>query len=1012
VKWTRASAAWSGESLGNLPRILLLALLACLASCSLAHAQHYTFAQFGQADGLLNQDVSAIVQDGRGVLWVGTENGLFVADGSHFVRIESFRDATYGSVLAMHVDARGRVWVLGAKRLVFFKEDHALHLVSGIDLHLLFNDDVALSSLPDQPDTLFLLQNGRLQQISSADDGGSWESSPVFSEGTVAAHPELGKVSSLAADPGRRALWAGCGEALCELKPAIPLQGSPAYTVWDTSRGIPGDRWHAVMLGRDGRVWARGLQGVLRLDPRTWAADRFPSPAAGSNPLSSDSQLLEDLDGSILANLPDGLARLSNGHWKYFMAANGLPASQIVTMFFDRGGGLWLAPMGGGIWRWLGYRNWQHGTQSEGLSGNVSWGMLRDKGGQLWVATANNLDRIDEALGKAVPQRSDIPMRRLQSMAEDGRGHVWIGSDDGNLFDFDPATKRARKVADSLDLVYRMKGESVPLNDAGAQRVWICTSAGVKYVSAADGWRHIHTVIEDGAPIGNVWAVTEDGSGALWFTAQRGLYRLANGAWSQIKLPAVAQAVDYSAIEAAPDGTLWLQGAMPNPLLHLRVEGKEARITGSVGGDIIGSDDVSFIKFDRRGWLWVGTDLGVYVWNGGQWVHITQEDGLISDDTNTASVWEDGDRSMWFGTTGGVSHLLYPEKLFHVPAPQISVRDVRLNGEELQAGVRRRFDMRNPELSIELFSTYYKRPHALVFRYRLLGLYNKWQMSESGTLHFSGLAPGDYTLSVQAMDRRVHQFSAPIEYSFTVLPPWYQRERSKVAALFLCLLLGTLWWQISLRRLKTSEAHLKLEVDRQTAQLLAEKAQLERAQLELKETARHDALTGLLNRSAIFDVLAAMRRKALEEGSALSVIMADLDHFKSINDQYGHAIGDAVLQECAERFRETLRPGDAVGRYGGEELLFVIPGLSPLHAVSRLEEIRAAIASRPVVHGGHVLDVTCSFGAAWLNVEHRNVEALVRAADAALYLAKQDGRNRVVFCPDAAEEAFVGNRHS
>ncbi len=779
---------------------------------------------------------------------------------------------------------------------------------------------------------------------------------------------------------------------------------------------MPPNAWRKVLLARDGRVWARGAGDVLRLDPRTWATDRFGDPSAGSEPRARYCEIMEDLDGSILATIPDGLARLRDRRWQKLGAANGLPPSQIVTMFFDRGGGLWLAPMGGGIWRWLGYKNWQHWTRSEGLSDTVSWGTLRDKDGRLWVGSGSNLDRIDEAQGRAVPQRSGMPMRQVQTVVDDARGHLWVGTSDGNLFDFDPKTQRARRVSDDLGFVYRVRSEAAVQPETSARssgdagRLWICSARGVWYVSASDGWGMPHHLTDSGAPDGNVWGMTQDSSGALWFAAQGGLYRYVNGIWTLMHLPREAQAIAYPALAADQDGTLWMQGAMPTPVLHLRIAGAEARVIGSVGGDLIGSDDVSFLRFDKRGWFWVGTDLGVYVSNGKQWVHCTREDGLISDDTNTEGVFEDTDGSMWFDTAGGVSHLLHPSELFRVPAPQISVRDVRLNGEELQAGVRRRFDMREPELSVELFSTYYKRPRAVVFRYRLLGLDSEWQISEAGDIHFSSLAPGAYTLSVQAMDRRIHQFSALIDYSFTLLPPWYQREGFKVGVLLLCLLLGTLWWQVSLRRLKTSEANLKLKVDQQTAQLLAEKEQLQRAQRELLETASHDALTGLLNRSAIFETLARMRRAALEDGIALSVIMADLDHFKSINDRCGHAVGDAVLRECAERFRETLRPGDAVGRYGGEEILILIPGLSPFHAISRVEEIRAAIANRPVVHGDHVLLITCSFGVAWLNEGHRNVEAVVNAADAALYMAKQNGRNRVEFTPDAADEEYMANR--
>jgi two-component system cell cycle response regulator len=165
------------------------------------------------------------------------------------------------------------------------------------------------------------------------------------------------------------------------------------------------------------------------------------------------------------------------------------------------------------------------------------------------------------------------------------------------------------------------------------------------------------------------------------------------------------------------------------------------------------------------------------------------------------------------------------------------------------------------------------------------------------------------------------------------------------------------------------------------------------AQLRLHEQATRDSLTGQWNRAAILALLERELGRSRREGSPLAVALADLDHFKQINDTFGHLAGDRVLCQAARRMRSALRAYDALGRYGGEEFLAVLPGCCPAEAMTLAERLRKAVAEGPVELEGGRLGVTLSLGVAAAAPGAVGAGLLLRRADQALYRAKAAGRN-------------------
>ena len=171
-----------------------------------------------------------------------------------------------------------------------------------------------------------------------------------------------------------------------------------------------------------------------------------------------------------------------------------------------------------------------------------------------------------------------------------------------------------------------------------------------------------------------------------------------------------------------------------------------------------------------------------------------------------------------------------------------------------------------------------------------------------------------------------------------------------------------------------------------------------------RSAASTDPLTGLLNRRAFLENALSLCARQGERGQPVTVLMLDLDHFKSINDRFGHAVGDEVLRMFANAARSNMRASDLVGRLGGEEFAAIVAGTHANLPRAIAERLRASFETAGVTIGDHAIGATVSIGAATVARPVTDIDALIARADAALYRAKRDGRNRLYVADDRADE--------
>jgi diguanylate cyclase (GGDEF)-like protein len=201
-------------------------------------------------------------------------------------------------------------------------------------------------------------------------------------------------------------------------------------------------------------------------------------------------------------------------------------------------------------------------------------------------------------------------------------------------------------------------------------------------------------------------------------------------------------------------------------------------------------------------------------------------------------------------------------------------------------------------------------------------------------------------------------------------------------------------WAFVRIKLANQKRRLEDEFRRRIDEVEGTSASLLRTCEQLRQYAERDYLTGLWNRRVILDILRGEVDRSRRDGTPLSLILVDLDHFKLVNDTFGHASGDRVLKEISALFVRSVRRYDWVGRYGGEEFLIILPGASFVNARARAEQIRLAVQTSHMQDGEKAMKITASFGVA--SGFPTDAEALVDASDTALYRAKNNGRNCVM----------------
>jgi diguanylate cyclase (GGDEF)-like protein len=977
-------------------------VLACLLLVAAGvHAQQYVFHAYRQPEGLKNLSVNAMATDREGFLWLATENGVFRFLGSRFERFGTEQGIAEIDARSIAADPDGSIWV-GTNGNVYRWDGHRFLAVGPRPVHIQNEFGMAV----EDERHLLVVDNERLFRLEHDAAGKILTYAPLFSDTTIAKRPSLGHVAgvSVVSEDVRGArVWFGCGKELCAWLEG-PAAGNPkgeGVVNWGRIQDLPEDRWDSVLLDRTGTLWAGGAYHVAAL--QRGQPNFVDRTIPGSDPRSSYSHapLIEDHQGGVLAPGNGGVARWNGTTWQTVGAANGLGLTgHIVGMAFDREEDLWLCVHGDGLYNWAGYSEWEGWIGGQGVPSAVIWDVVPYGHDRLLAGTDKGPAWISKENGAAGPLFTGRwSFGEVDAMGTDRDGSLWAGTLSGGVLRIDPKSGRTAEIAKlPVPIIGGVLDRAGRLFFGTRDRIWTREARGdvghFHRVIAVDNLLPDHTTVEAGclAP-----------DGAVWFLAQNQLLREQDNVWTKPPIDGLSHLPgDLLALSCAKDGSLWATGEQDGAW-RLMPRGDRVQAWRLTVPPELQSLAPLAILADRRGWIWLGTDLGVLAWNGHQWRHLTQESGLIWNDIDQSALAEDPDGSLWIGTSGGLSHLLHPERVFDPQPVGISITDVKRGSQNVSVAKRLVLPWALLPLNIEISSPTMLNRSGLVFEYQMKGLHRGWIVNQNGEGVFSGLPPGNYTFSARAVNPDLNAASETLEMQIAVLPPWWQTWW--MFALYALCVAALLWgaYRLYAGHLLARGKALEILVSERTRELEASRAQL-------RIQASHDELTGMLNRKAILAALAAEMKRALRDSTTVVVALVDLDRFKRINDECGHLAGDEALRLFADAVRKAIRAYDHAGRYGGEEFLLVLSRIPRAEIELRLLNLQSSISNIPFRWQEKDYKINCSVGVAVYNAYNDlyTLESLLSAADRSLYLAKASGRNRVVFSDSGWSDGKAG----
>jgi diguanylate cyclase (GGDEF)-like protein len=671
-------------------------------------------------------------------------------------------------------------------------------------------------------------------------------------------------------------------------------------------------------------------------------------------------------------------------------------SSAIASAFEDREGGIWIGTTGAGLDYWPGSKQWSGWTDAEGLPDALVLGVVRDSRQRLWVATNTALAVWDPADAQWRTWSQGGATGGVLQVKFTPDGAVWALFPEKGIFRFDANLAQPSAARVPAPPGWKPSRISASVDNS----IWADGVEMLHVIRYQSGHFQVSEVPAPRENAGTTSNVSVSPGGVVWSAGPNGVSRLFRGRWQHFRQRDGLLADQVVDLKAVRDDEAWLGYADEGQMTRLQVSSDGIANLRHIkkGMCALGMDD------RHRVWAEMEDGLGIIVPDG-RVRTFTQNDGLIWNDVNCDSLWQESDGSILFGTSKGLARYDASQEEPLPSKPSVVMTAARFGNTDYLAQQSPKIAYRDSTFLARFASPVFHDHDHTTCHYRLTGLEPDFTETSLREARYPSLPAGAYTFSVKCGSADSGQ-SSLASYPFTILAPWWATLWARGAGMFTIALgiWGTLWSQ------KQRDAREKERLERAVAERSAELAQANR---ELQQASLCDPLTGVRNRrffqsTILADASQAMR--AYRDGSGhysrdhrdLIFFLIDIDHFKEVNDQHGHDAGDRMLVEIARRLNGVVRESDFLIRWGGEEFLVVCRSAERADAPLMAGRILRSISGLDFDLGNdRQMHRTCSVGWAplpWLPLDcsELSVDEVLRLADRGLYLAKERGRNRSV----------------